>query len=155
MRNHQRVVSIKSQSSPTMALDINPISKSIAFGGAGDSLDLHSIGEDGGSKCEKSIVLETPGISSIRYRSDYRIFATGNWDSTLRLYSSKNGKALCILNYHRESVYAVDFGLSTEDTDAISRTLLAAGSKDSSISLWNIYENTYRPRFGGLSESVD
>ena len=155
MRTFQRVVSIPFQSHPTMAIDVNPMNKSVAFAGAGESLNLYSIDKDGSHECRKSVVLETPGISSIRYRSDYRIFATGNWDSSVRIYSSKSGKAFCILNYHRESVYTVDFGMSLENTDTATRTLLAAGSKDNSISLWNIYQDTYRPRFDGLADNVD
>ena len=155
MRTYQRVISIKSQSEPTMAIDINPVNKSIAFGGAGELLNLYYVGEDGSSECRKSISLKTPGVSSIRYRSDYRIFATGNWDSFVRIYSSKSGKALSTLNYHRESVYSVDFGLLDEHAHNATRTLLAVGSKDNSISLWNIYEDTYKPRFDELVDSID
>jgi hypothetical protein len=109
------------------------------------------------------------GQQSLRMRSDGRIFATGGWDSRIRIYSSKTLKEVAALKWHKEGVYAVDFAqvLSAEDLRqveeqdvdeerALTQTGLGklqrqreeqmqlkhwivAGAKDGKISLWEIF----------------
>ncbi|KAF2645371.1 WD40 repeat-like protein [Massarina eburnea CBS 473.64] len=57
------------------------------------------------------------GQQSLCVRSDGRLLVTGGWDSRIRLYSSKTMKEMAVLKWHKEGVYAVDFGeiLSAED----------------------------------------
>ncbi|KAK6356538.1 ASTRA complex subunit [Orbilia javanica] len=108
------------------------------------------------------------GQQSLSLRSDGRIFATAGWDSRIRVYTAKNMKEVAVLKWHREGCYAVAFakifdrregppagdGRSEEvvpanDTIATvsqqreHRTqqahMLAAGSKDGRVSLWEIF----------------
>ncbi|PSN61882.1 WD40 repeat-like protein [Corynespora cassiicola Philippines] len=50
------------------------------------------------------------GQQSLRIRSDGRLLVTGGWDSRVRIYSSKTLKEVAVLKWHKEGVYAVDFG---------------------------------------------
>jgi WD40 repeat protein len=108
------------------------------------------------------------GQQSLRVRSDGRIFATGGWDSRIRIYSSKTLKEVATLKWHKEGVYAVDFAevLVPEDLkeaeerngeeQAVAQTGLGklqrqreeqmqlkhwivAGAKDGKVSLWEIF----------------
>lgn len=109
------------------------------------------------------------GQQGLSLRSDGRIFATAGWDSRIRVYTAKNMKEVAVLKWHREGCYAVAFarifdrrdeppsgdgGYSDEvaqgnDTIATvsqqreERTrqahVLAAGSKDGRVSLWEIF----------------
>jgi WD40 repeat protein len=50
------------------------------------------------------------GQQSLRVRSDGRLFVTGGWDSRIRIYSTKTLKEMAVLKWHKQGVYAVDFG---------------------------------------------
>ncbi|KAK5658257.1 hypothetical protein OQA88_2232 [Cercophora sp. LCS_1] len=47
------------------------------------------------------------GQQSLRVRSDGRIFATGGWDSKVRVYSTKTLKEVAVLKWHQAGCYAV------------------------------------------------
>jgi WD40 repeat protein len=108
------------------------------------------------------------GQQSLRVRSDGRIFATGGWDSRVRIYSSKTLKEVAVLKWHKEGVYAVDFAqvleaqdLQNKDEQGSQAVLreetglgklqrqreeqmqlkhwVVAGAKDGKISLWEIF----------------
>ncbi|KAK7188196.1 hypothetical protein DPSP01_014803 [Paraphaeosphaeria sporulosa] len=59
------------------------------------------------------------GQQSLRVRSDGRLLVTGGWDSRVRVYSTKTLKEVAVLKWHKEGVYAVDFGvvLGQEDVE--------------------------------------
>lgn len=95
------------------------------------------------------------GLAAVDIRSDGKILATGGHDGRLvhgglatmwafadsnffvriRVFSLKTLKPLAIMNYHRDSAYAVAFGPVKENAEH----WLLGGSKDGRISLWNIY----------------
>jgi len=100
-----------------MTVDINLYNNSIISGGAGEILSLNKI--KGNMICESSKIcrLKIPGknqiiklffrtnisvnyifkgTSIIRFRNDYKLFASGNWDSKIRIYSKK-AKLLAVL----------------------------------------------------------
>ncbi|KAF1955870.1 WD40 repeat-like protein [Byssothecium circinans] len=60
------------------------------------------------------------GQQSLRVRSDGRLLVTGGWDSRVRVYSTKTLDEMAVLKWHKEGVYAVDFGeiLSADDLAA-------------------------------------
>jgi WD40 repeat protein len=49
------------------------------------------------------------GNASIALSADQRVLAVGGWDGRIRLFSSRTGKPLGILGYHRETVHCVAF----------------------------------------------
>jgi WD40 repeat protein len=108
------------------------------------------------------------GQQSLRVRSDGRIFATGGWDTRIRIYSTKTLKEVAVLKWHKEGVYAVDFAQvleaghlvkdeETGDREVAKRETglgklqrqreeqmqlkhwIVAGAKDGKISLWEIF----------------
>ncbi|KAK6495444.1 ASTRA complex subunit [Arthrobotrys musiformis] len=108
------------------------------------------------------------GQQGLSLRSDGRIFATAGWDSRVRVYTAKNMKEVAVLKWHREGCYSVAFAklfdrrdepragngegsqvAQTNDTittvsqqreeRARQAHMLAAGSKDGRISLWEIF----------------
>ncbi|KAK6363791.1 ASTRA complex subunit [Orbilia blumenaviensis] len=108
------------------------------------------------------------GQQGLNLRSDGRIFATAGWDSRIRVYNAKNMKEVAVLKWHREGCYAVAFStifdrrdeprargeeikelaqandtITTVSQQREERTrqahVLAAGSKDGRISLWEIF----------------
>lgn len=74
------------------------------------------------------------GISSVRFRSDQRIFATAGWDHRVRVFHSRKLQPLAVLKFHTESVFGLDF--SPDDA------LLASASKDHKLALWSVYPPT-------------
>lgn len=71
-----------------------------------------------------------PGFNDICIRDDNKIFATAGWDTNIRIFGFKKLKPLAVLSYHKQSVQCLTF---SDDF------LLACGSKDQYISLWDIY----------------
>ncbi|KAM9995640.1 hypothetical protein ACTFIY_001811 [Dictyostelium cf. discoideum] len=78
----------------------------------------------------KTHKLNNGGISEIKIRNDEKIYATAGWDKRIRIFNFKKQTPLAILKYHTESVYSIDFN---------SNNILASGSKDCKIALWDIY----------------
>jgi ASTRA-associated protein 1 len=89
------------------------------------------------------------GNGAIDIRYDGKVCAVGGWDGKIRLYSTKKGKSLGTLRYHRTSCQTVAFAhhypesiLSKDDSDHDRkleiRHWLIAGGKDGRISIWNL-----------------
>ncbi|XP_071114359.1 guanine nucleotide-binding protein subunit beta-like protein 1 [Haliotis cracherodii] len=74
--------------------------------------------------------ITNPGLNDIVVRSDDKIVACAGWDNTIRLFGLKKMKPLAVLCYHRDSAQCLAF---SQDN------LLACGSKDQLISVWDIY----------------
>ncbi|KZT53245.1 WD40 repeat-like protein [Calocera cornea HHB12733] len=94
-----------------------------------------------------------PGNGAIAIRSDGRVCAVAGWDGSIRLYSTKTFKSLGALAYHRDSCYAVAFAClhprqrdpndddSDDEQEADKRTRwLAAGGKDTRVSIWELMD---------------
>jgi WD40 repeat protein len=108
------------------------------------------------------------GQQSLRVRSDGRLFATGGWDSRIRIYSTKTMKEVAVLKWHKEGVYAVDFAQVLNAADLWQeedstggevvrketglgklqkqreklmqcKHWVVAGAKDGKVSLWEVF----------------
>ncbi|KAF2129470.1 WD40 repeat-like protein [Dothidotthia symphoricarpi CBS 119687] len=104
------------------------------------------------------------GQQSLRVRSDGRLLVTGGWDSRIRIYSAKTLKEVAVLKWHKEGVYAVDFGAVLGDGDVRGggqevcrketglgklqrqreeqmqrKHWVVAGAKDGKVSLWEVF----------------
>ncbi|XP_029647955.1 guanine nucleotide-binding protein subunit beta-like protein 1 isoform X1 [Octopus sinensis] len=99
-------------------------------GSVNDKLTQWSVCQDNGFTKLPAVQLTNSGINHMKLRNDERILAVAGWDSNIRILGTKKGKPLAVLSYHKLSVKCVAFS----DND-----LLAAGSQDGSISLWDIY----------------
>lgn len=116
---------------PLMCFDYS-VSKNTGICGSADEwLRQFRVGDSSLFE-EATIELVNPGQNCVQIReSDSRLFATGGWDSRIRLYSLKKLKPLVVLDFHKEAINTIDF--STPDN------LMAAGSNDCIISFWNVY----------------
>ncbi|KAH9494526.1 Guanine nucleotide binding protein (G protein), beta polypeptide 1-like [Bulinus truncatus] len=79
---------------------------------------------------KKTVEIINPGTSDVSVRGDGKIVAVGGWDGMCRIFSLKTLKALAVLKFHKSNVQCVSFA---------SNNILATGSKDCYIALWNIY----------------
>lgn len=100
-------------------------------GSADEKLISWSINEQGTIKIGREITTTNPGFNQITIRDDGRIFAAAGWDSNIRIFSLSKLKPLAVLSYHKESVQCIKFSKDKS---------LACGSKDSHISLWDVYK---------------
>jgi WD40 repeat protein len=79
------------------------------------------------------IELVNAGVNCLKIReSDSKVFATGGWDSRIRVFGLKKLKPLVVLDFHKEPVNAIDFS---------NQNIMACGSNDTIISFWNLYNN--------------
>lgn len=76
------------------------------------------------------------GFCSVHVRPDGKIVASGGLDGRVRVFSWKSLKPLAVLDVHKESVQTVRF---SKDKVCEMGPLLAAGSKDRTVSLWSLY----------------
>ncbi|KAK6539755.1 ASTRA complex subunit [Orbilia ellipsospora] len=103
------------------------------------------------------------GQQGLVLRSDSKIFATAGWDSRIRVYSVKNMKELAVLKWHKEGCYTIAFAkildqageptghqIAQVNDDILTveqqrekkvrnSHILAAGSKDGRVSLWEVF----------------
>ena len=80
----------------------------------------------------KNRQLPSKGISSLKIRPDGKILVAGSWDSTIRLFSwlkPQNLKPLGALKFHENAIDAID----------VTSKLIAAGSSDGYVTIWNVY----------------
>jgi WD40 repeat protein len=133
LRNLKEISSINLfNGQPLMCFDF---SKKANFGFSG-STDLNikqfSIENDCNLKLHNSLSLVNPGLNTIKIRElDSKIFATGGWDSRIRLYGLKKQKLLLVLDFHKEAISTIDF--------SIKNGMMAAGSNDNVISFWSLF----------------
>ena len=79
--------------------------------------------------------LPAVGTSCISVRCDGRIAASAHWDNTIRLHDLKRLRPLAVLRHHKESAFAVAFGVRGSP----SQSLFASAGKDGLVSVWDLY----------------
>jgi WD40 repeat protein len=153
LRNRAMLWRSKLFDEPAVAVAVG-LSKSggcrVVAGGAGDTLHIGKLptrAADSGAgegnpvsqlRDLKTIQLKHAGINSISIRDDGKLFATAGWDNRVRLFSWPKCSPLAILGYHRAAVNVVSWSNAVYEVDG--GKLLAAGSKDTCISLWSVYQ---------------
>lgn len=100
------------------------------FSGSADEKIVSWDVQDGAINLKSSVTVTNPGFSDCLARQDGKLAAFSGWDSNIRLFSCKSLKPLAVLKCHKDSVYCLAFS---------DNMLLACGSKDEQISLWDIY----------------
>lgn len=129
LRTNKMVDRVKVHEESVMCMDFNSEIKR-GFSGSVDqnlvSLDI----EDDKIKIGCKVTVKNPGFNDIVTRKDGKIVVAAGWDSQIRIFGCKKLKPLAILSYHKESVHCITFS---------PNNILACGSKDQHISLWDIY----------------
>lgn len=123
---------------PVLALDVAAGGRQAISAGAGKTLlswQLHP--NSCAFRIRKRLELPNEGVSELSIRADLRLFAVAGWDRRVRIYSSKTHKLVALLRLHGGSVYSVDF--APPDSQDASVGLIATGSKDSRIALWQLF----------------
>jgi WD40 repeat protein len=106
-------------------------SRTIVVGGGGGAVVWAKFDLAQGSiKCVRRVQMPEKGVGDIAYSNDGRVVSVGCWDGRVRVYHCRTGKRLAVLKQHRESVASLVYG---------ARGTMACGSRDGTISLWNLY----------------
>ncbi len=136
--SHGIISSAKLHSEPVICCDVARSGHMGISGSADNSVVIwrDDVGTQNGVRnlvINDNITLGTKGTACIKLRQDKKLFAAGSWDGGLRLCSWPGSKPLAELLCHEMTVNSIDF---SEDG------WLCAGSKDSRISLWNVYRSS-------------
>lgn len=121
-----------------MCFTLDESSQTGIIGTASEKIYIFTIQSDLSISITKEFSITNAGISSCVLRPDGKLFVTGGWDSRIRVFSSKKCKPLAVLMYHKKTVECVAY--SKDGIEEVGGGyLLAAGSSDKSVSLWNIF----------------
>ena len=163
-RTFKPLCDIKLHSEPVMALDMSPNGRRVACGGASRRIVRCKFRQAPAAPPTMTSVFQsllptdsptaatptssTPslepletyelpveGTACLRYRCDGRIFASAQWDGTIRIFDA-HLRPLAVLRHHRQSVCGVDF--------APQGGLLATSSKDMTIAIWDVFADTVK-----------
>ena len=96
-------------------------------------------------KCIKTVQVSDKGLSELRIRGDQRLFVMACWDRRVRVSSCKSLKPLAVLRQHTDSVF-------TADTTTAAGGLIASGSKDKTIA---VYNNLFPPKARPVAVAAD
>ncbi|XP_026469212.1 guanine nucleotide-binding protein subunit beta-like protein 1 [Ctenocephalides felis] len=86
-------------------------------------------------KCD--INLKNSGINHLQIRNDKKVFASGGWDGSLRIFSWKSLRPLAVMNVHNGPINCISY--SEDKISTWSNSILAAAGNDGNISLWDLY----------------
>jgi WD40 repeat protein len=155
LRTLKALCDIKVHSEPVMALDMSPDGRRVSCGGASRQIVRCRFRQASATTASTSASpspststattasleqLEThelpvEGTACLRYRCDGRIFASAQWDGTIRIFDAKV-KPLAVLRHHRQSACGVDF--------SPHGGLLATASKDATVAVWDVFADTVK-----------
>lgn len=120
-----------------MAIDFDPDSGKGICGTESESVIVFKINSNFDFTVENSLLLKNPGVSAVAIRPDRKIVVLGCWDGSVRIYSWKTSKILGVLTEHLETINALCY--SSRPISMWNSIILAAASKDKSVSLWSFY----------------
>ena len=87
----------------------------------------------------KYLKMTNGGLLCCAIRSDGRIFVCGGSDNRIRLFALKSLKPLAVMDTHNDAVECLTF--SKRLVSKQKQIYLAVGSRDKTISVWNLYNN--------------
>eukprot|EP01137_Pigoraptor_chileana_P014782 Opistho-2@69871 len=140
----------RSGTDPILCLTLDSTRRSICYGSAAENVCCLDVGTPLGVPMQdavpinvgsslRSVTLPKHGVADIKIRADDRIIATGGWDSCIRLFGLRTLKPLAALKAHDATVNCVAFSSPHATEGGPSKVLLAGGSKDTKISIWDVY----------------
>ncbi|MBE3047681.1 hypothetical protein IMZ48_35255 [Candidatus Bathyarchaeota archaeon] len=134
----------QAHSQPVLSFDISPCRSYFITSSADAIIAKHPIPREpsgGDEKADaaqmlypvstplKSVSTKHAGQQSLRIRSDGAIFATGGWDSKVRVYSAKSLKEVAVLKWHQSGCCSVAFA-AVDPPPAIIQEKEAEGVSD-------------------------
>jgi len=141
----------KSHAESIMALSMSPTCDSVLSLGADYNIVRTALHQEAVPHVQR---IKRPGHACASVRWDERVCVLGGWDACARVFTWPSLEPLAKLAYHKDSIYALSFvrhdavhvlhahldessDEDAEETSASRQLLLACGSKDGRISLWN------------------
>lgn len=119
------------------SLTFDPVTGRGICGNASNTLQIFTIDRNFNITLKCEISITNKGCNIVKLRDDRKIFVSGNWDGSLRLFSWKSLRLLAVLNEHRGGVSDVQF--SPKMVRLWEANIMAASGADGVISLWNLY----------------
>ncbi|KAG0719502.1 Guanine nucleotide-binding protein subunit beta-like protein 1 [Chionoecetes opilio] len=135
---NSKILSQHQISENPMCITFDELSQTGIIGTASEKIFVFKIDSDLNISIMKEFSITNAGVSSCVIRPDGKLFAMGGWDSRIRLFSSKKCKPLAVLIYHKKTVECIAYSKGDIE-DLGGGFILAAGSSDKSVSLWNIF----------------
>ncbi|KAH7132114.1 small nucleolar ribonucleoprotein complex subunit [Dendryphion nanum] len=84
-----------------------------------------------------------------------KLFASASQDRTVKIYSAADGEAIGVLRGHRRGVWTVKFApLSSQIPGSGGKGLIATGSGDKNVKIWNLSDYSCLLTLEGHSNSV-
>lgn len=133
----EKVSSLQLEECP-MAFDFDLKTKKGLCGYPSNKIQVFYLSSNLEIKLGNPIALINPGVASILIRPDSKLVAVGCWDGKLKLYSFKKYTLLAVLDVHSSSVTDISFYEKVKN-EKKPKFFLAAGSQDSKISVWDLY----------------
>nr|KMM72180.1 F-box/WD repeat-containing protein 7 [Coccidioides posadasii RMSCC 3488] len=99
-------------------------------------------------------------INALDVNHNATLFASASQDRTAKIWSLEDGSVLGILRGHKRGVWSIRFApkdtplINTKSAASTSRGLVATGSGDKTIKLWNLSDYSCLLTFEGHSNSV-
>jgi WD40 repeat protein len=97
-------------------------------------------------------------VFSLAFSPDGSLFAAGDNDGNIALWSVAEGRRLTVLKDDRLSIrslaFAGDMWVPTNEFDGIKEWLLASGDEGGNITIWEVARRTVRTRFHGSNFHV-
>lgn len=130
----QRAVKAESKlyQDSVMALDYNSLVNRGVAGSVNNKLEIFKLSESEGVEHQRTVTLDSEGVSCVCIRDDGRLFCVTLWSTQCLLYSMKKCQVLAQLTAHSTRMQCLLF---TSD-----KHLLVAGD-DGAISVWSVYTN--------------
>ena len=113
-----------------MCMDYDSASSKGLSGSVDDTLVCWTVTTNKTIEIKSKIQTTNSGFSKIQIRGDKRIVCSAGWDRCVRIFSWKTLKPLAVLDYHKDNVQSLAFSCDH---------VLACGSQDTHISLWDLY----------------
>ncbi|CAD6896069.1 unnamed protein product [Tilletia laevis] len=160
LKTCQTLWTFREHHEPVMALALSPDCTFALSASADDRIVRYSLFPKANEELARPFSHKTQrqGKASITISGDSRIGAFGGWDGNVRIYNAQDFRPLAVLDYHKDTIQAVAFQLSStapsnhagdvdsgsdsDESDAqhgqSQHNLLACGCRDGRISLWQL-----------------
>lgn len=139
VRTQQCFKTFQGHANRVWAIAFSPDSRQLVSGGDDHATKLWDVKT---GQCDKTLKGHTNSVLSLALSPDCQVLASGHEDQTVRLWDFHEGECLQTLQGHSDRVWSVAFApqltvpASSENKD-YSAEILATGSADRTIKLWN------------------